>query len=98
MSVRFEEEFYCHECHKYMKTYLRTNMYGNYTIRCAKCSHDHFRVIKNGIVTEDRHDERMGTTTIIECLASTLRDVPWHTDEFFKRAQARVFPGGRNVH
>lgn len=94
LAVRFEEEFYCTECHKYMKTFLRTNMTGNFTIECAndKCKHHHFRVIEKGQVTQDRHSDRHGTTTILECLPSTVRDVPYHNDPKFLRAQLKVFP------
>jgi len=91
---RFEEEFYCGSCHKYFKTFLRTNMYGNYTIECPNCNHHHFRVIKEGLVTEDRHNDRLGETEIIHCLKSTISDSPWHDDPAFKRQRMRAIPGG----
>jgi hypothetical protein len=97
MSRRVEE-FYCATlgggCGKYFKTYLRTNMWGNYTIRCPACQHDHFRFIKGGLVTDDRHKERFGTAEIIIGLESTLSDTPYHNDPAFRRAQMRAYQGG----
>lgn len=92
--IRFEQEFFCNECDRYMKTYLRTNMFGNFTIECAndKCKHHHFRVIEKGEVTQQRHSEKYGTTTILECLPSTLRETPYHTDPKFLRSLIRIFP------
>ncbi|MHA2280071.1 MAG: hypothetical protein ACXAC5_04240 [Promethearchaeota archaeon] len=31
-------------------------MNGNYTVVCGNCKHEHYRHIKNGVVTEDRHN------------------------------------------
>ena len=98
MAARRQEEFYCSKegggCGKYFLTYLRENFFGNYTIECPKCKHHHFRVIKAGLVTGDRHSERLGTTEIIMGLPSTLRDIPWHDDPNFRRQQLKVYNGG----
>jgi hypothetical protein len=95
--MRRQEEFWCTECKKYFLTFLRENMFGNYTIECpnAKCKHHHFRVIKAGLVTEDRHHANLGQAEIIVGLAATLRDVPWHDDPDFRRRQIRAYDGGR---
>lgn len=99
MSRRREEEFYCDKdgggCGKYFKTYLRESFFGNYTIECPGCKHHHFRVIKEGLVTQDRHNERLGQAEIIMGLKSTLRNTPWHDDPNFRRAQLRVYEGVR---
>lgn len=90
--MRRLEEFYCTECHQYFKTYLRTNMTGNYTIECPNplCHHHHFRVIKQGLVTEDRHSRKYGDSEIILGLESTLSKTPWHDSPEFKRSQMRL--------
>jgi hypothetical protein len=95
--VRRAEEMYCTECKKYWITYLRESMYGNYTLVCPnpKCGHHHFRVVKDGLVTETRHDMRLGQAELIISMASTLRDVPWHADPDFLRRQIRAYDGGR---
>ena len=95
---RREEEFHCSTsgggCNKYFKTWLRDNMHGNYTINCPDCGHHHFRVIKEGLVTADRHDERLGQAEIIVGLRATCRDTPWHNDPDFRRSQLRAYNGG----
>jgi len=100
MSRRVEE-FYCSVygggCGKYFKTYLRTNMIGNYTVRCPACNHDHFRFIKEGLVTDDRHSNRYGTAEVIIGLASTMSDTPYHNDPAFRRSQIRAYHGGVTV-
>ena len=95
--MRRSEEFYCDlaggGCSKYFLTYLRENMWGNYTVECPACGHHHFRVIDKGLVTRDRHDERMGEAEIIIGLKTTLRDTPYHDDPTFRRGQLRAYNG-----
>lgn len=96
---RRAEEFYCDVsgggCGKYFKTYLRASMYGNYTVQCPNCNHHHFRVIESGLVTNDRHNSRLGDAEIIIGLRSTLSDTPWHNDPEFRRSQMRAYAGGK---
>jgi len=96
MSIRFKEEFYCQECHKYFLTFLRDNFYGNYTIECPNCGHHHYRIIKEGLVTEQRHQDQyeQGKSELILGLKATLKDTPWHNDPDFKRQQFKVINGG----
>lgn len=96
--MRRVEEFYCDKmgggCGVYFTTYLRTNMWGNYSIQCPKCNHIHFRFIDKGLVTKDRHNERAGQAEIIIGLSSTVRDTPYHDDPAFRRAQIKAYSGG----
>lgn len=98
MASRFKEEFYCTNCYKYFLTYLRVDFFGNYTIQCPnpKCNHHHFRVIKEGICTQDRHDFKYenGKSELILGLPSTLKDTPWHDDPIFRRQRMLALPGG----
>jgi hypothetical protein len=95
---RRSEEFYCDKagggCGKYFLTYLRENMSGNYTVECPGCKHHHFRVITEGLVTRDRHSERLGTATILIGLRTTLRDRPYHDDPVFRREALKAYIGG----
>jgi len=91
---RRQEEFYCHECKSYFLTFLRTNFFGNYTIVCPCCQHHHFRVITEGLVTEQRHNENYGKTELIMGLQSTLKKTPWHDDPAFRRSQLKAYNGG----
>lgn len=87
------EEFYCQECRNYFTTYLRDNFFGNYTIVCPnpKCQHQHFRVIINGVVTEERHQKMYGETTKIRPLKSTMRKKAYHNDPNFKSQQNHIY-------
>lgn len=89
--MRRTEEFYCTECGKYFKTFLRASMWGNYTIECPNCNHHHFRVIKDGLITQDRHDKSLGGTEVILCLKSTISNVPYHDNPEFRRQQMRAY-------
>lgn len=97
---RRKEEFYCDKsgggCGKYFWTWLKESLWGNFTIECPACGHHHFRVVKDGLVTNDRHDERMGTTTVLVSMKSTLRDTPWHDDPEFRRSTLKAYNGGAN--
>lgn len=62
--ARHAHEFYCH-CGYWNYPMLSDTMHGNYTIRCGFCEHEHYRVIKAGVVTDDRHDETMGRSDTI---------------------------------
>ncbi len=45
---------YCHECHKNFIALLEYRLDGNHKAHCPNCGHIHYRVIKDGRVTEDR--------------------------------------------
>lgn len=49
---------------------LDDKMNGNYTIICGNCGHHHYRVIRNGVVTSDRHSDELGEAHIIHVLKS----------------------------
>lgn len=95
VPARRKEMFYCATagggCSKYFATYLRKNHWGNYTIECPNCGHHHYRFIDNGLVTQDRHNERAGTAEIIVGLKSTLSDVP---DMELEKANLKLYQGG----
>lgn len=93
MARMYGEEFHCREsgggCNKYFLTNLRDNMTGNYTVECPNCGHHHFRTIKNGVITEDRHSDYYSDrkSILLMGLKSTVRDVPYHNDPSFLRRQ-----------
>lgn len=93
--ARRAEEFYCAKmgggCEGYFITYLRENMTGNYTIQCPMCNHHHFRVVKEGLVTNDRHSTQNGESTVLVGLKTTYRKTPWHEDPVFRRSQMKAY-------
>jgi len=68
--ARHAHEFDCTNCGYYNYPMLDERMTGNYTIACGNCGHHHYRVIKNGVVTGDRHDSRYGNAEIIHVMKS----------------------------
>jgi len=51
-------EWYCSGgCGKYFDFVLNTSLNGNYRIHCPNCGHVHYRVLKNGQITEGRFDK-----------------------------------------
>ena len=53
-------EIYCHECDGYIRVVLDYSLNGNHEIRCPKCDHIHWRVIKDGEITSDRYKSSSG--------------------------------------
>ena len=48
-------EFYCHGCSGFIAVELNMDLNGNHEVHCPKCDHIHYRVIKDGVVTEERY-------------------------------------------
>ena len=47
-------ELHCHACDKYVRFNMDLSVDGNYKIDCPNCGHDHYRVVRNGKVTDNR--------------------------------------------
>jgi len=56
MQDRVRTDLFCHECSKNFIARLDFNLEGNHEIHCPWCGHIHYRVIKGGVVTGDRHN------------------------------------------
>lgn len=54
---RIELEFWCWECKHYIYVKLNTGLEGNHIMNCPNCGHQHYRVVKNGIITGDRFNK-----------------------------------------
>lgn len=50
-------EFYCTECYGYVYCFLNTALDGNHIVICPACQHKHYRVVRQGVITEDRFDK-----------------------------------------
>ena len=70
-------EFYCSgSCHKYFDFKMNTSLNGNYRIHCPICGHIHYRVVKDGKITEQRFPENDSQILIedIKPMKSSCRD------------------------
>lgn len=63
LSVRrynkVDVEFYCGMCQHYTYVKLDLSMNGNHIMNCPNCGHKHYRVVKDGRITEDRFNEHL---------------------------------------
>lgn len=48
----------CTECRRDFIAQLDFGLDGNHVVECPHCGHEHCRVIKDGVVTEDRWSHR----------------------------------------
>lgn len=60
MNDKRVTEIYCHHCEGYIRIALDYSLNGNHEIRCPECGHIHWRVIKDGEITEDRYRSSAG--------------------------------------
>jgi len=59
------QEIYCHNCGRYVQFPVDLSLDGNHVLNCPNCNHEHCRVIKKGVITDDRWAQRNGPTYII---------------------------------
>jgi hypothetical protein len=60
--MRRTQELYCHNCDGYVKFPIDLAKNGNHVLNCPNCNHEHCRVVKDGIITDIRWDQRNGPT------------------------------------
>ncbi len=56
------QEIYCHNCDRYVQFPIDLSMNGNHVLHCPNCNHEHCRVVRGGVITGDRWDQRNGNT------------------------------------
>lgn len=59
------QELHCHNCNQYVQFDIDLSLNGNHVFECPNCGHEHCRVVKDGIITDDRWDSRNGQTLYI---------------------------------
>ena len=75
------QELYCHDCERYVQFNIDTSLNGNHVLTCPNCGREHCRVVKDGIITDDRWDSRnqtfsiTGSITFSSTSAYTITDV-----------------------
>lgn len=60
------QEIYCHNCGKYVQFPIDLEMNGKHILKCPVCEHEHCRYVYNGIITDDRWDQRNGIMAIYQ--------------------------------
>jgi DNA-directed RNA polymerase subunit RPC12/RpoP len=66
MSVE-RQELYCHNCGKYVQFNLDLSVDGNYKLNCPNCGHEHYRIVKDGKITDERwgQDPSQGVPNVV---------------------------------
>ena len=62
MSDIRRQELHCHACQGYVQFDLDMELNGNHVLTCPNCDHEHCRVVKDGVITSERWDQRNGAT------------------------------------
>lgn len=62
MSARRRQELWCHACDNHVQFVVDMELDGNHVLNCPNCGHEHCRVVKDGVITDDRWDQRNGQT------------------------------------
>ena len=75
MAEEFQE-LYCHGCDMYVQFRIDMEKEGNHVLKCPNCGHEHCRVVRNGIITDERWDQRNGTYYVHNptCTANSTYD------------------------
>ena len=69
------QELHCHECDKYVQFEIDVSLNGNHVITCPNCKHEHCRVVKDGIITGERWDQRNGNSFYVTSSATTYTTI-----------------------
>jgi hypothetical protein len=48
------QELHCHNCNNYVRFNLDLSIDDNYKLICPSCGHEHYRVVRDGIITDER--------------------------------------------
>jgi uncharacterized protein YbaR (Trm112 family) len=76
--MKEKQELYCHECSRYVQFDIDISLNGNHVLNCPICKHEHCRVVKDGVITDDRWDQRNGETHMIYGTTATTTST-WNT-------------------
>ena len=72
MENKIRQELYCHGCNQYVQFDIDVSLSGNHTIVCPKCGHDHYRVVRNGKVTDIRWNDGIPVSSTTNYIATNL--------------------------
>ena len=78
------QELHCHACGKYVQFEIDLALDGNHVLNCPNCNHEHCRVVRNGVITDGRWDQRNGMTHTINQVtytsaSTTMNITGWYT-------------------
>ena len=77
MGEKVLHEFYCTNCSGYISAKLRMDLNGAHCIKCPKCGHEHYRIITNGEITDDRAPSKHKAMDTIEFPKASYSKTSW---------------------
>jgi DNA-directed RNA polymerase subunit RPC12/RpoP len=72
------QEIHCHNCDKYVQFDIDTSLNGRHVLNCPECGHEHCRIVKDGVITDERWDSRnanIGTMQTYQIAIATTSTV-----------------------
>ena len=73
-----QQVLYCHECGQYVHFPIDLSLNGNHVLECPSCGHEHCRVVKDGMITDFRWDQRNGPTIPVSTTSATSSSFSQH--------------------
>ena len=81
MTMLERQELFCHGCNRYVQFDIDVLLNGNHVLTCPVCGHEHCRVVKDGIITDDRWDSTNGPTyNIVTATTSSVSSWDMYTN------------------
>lgn len=87
---------WCTNCSQQFLSELDLGLNGNHEIRCPYCRHIHYRVVRDGVVTEDRYRSSAGPTYQVVTFTITNASFNYNlnamTDLWTSRSDLNLIP------
>lgn len=86
------QELYCTECERYVQFSLDIALNGNHVLDCPNCGHTHYRVVRDGKITDIRFNPMSGATIYVNMTSATTSAVStWTTASTSSSTTGGVF-------
>ncbi|MFW9878643.1 MAG: hypothetical protein ACFFG0_36650 [Candidatus Thorarchaeota archaeon] len=60
--MKVKQEIHCHNCNCFVQFELDMSLDGNHVFECPNCGHEHCQVVRDGIITGERWEQKNGAT------------------------------------
>lgn len=89
-------EFNCSNCSGYITVKLDEDLQGAHCVVCPSCSHEHYRIIKDGVITEDRAPSSAKSFAIRICpTKAAYSKTSWETK--MAERKTKLDDGGKHM-
>lgn len=74
------QELHCHNCDRYVRFNLDLSYDGNYLLVCPVCGHEHYRVVRDGQITDVRWGQDPSQNNWTSITATSTSTTSSHVD------------------